>query len=92
MTKILEISGDGDYNAVSYEDAARSGEVNTSELWDKSKEAGKWLEYENEGTDTYFSYKAHEFGDVDEGFIDLVLNEIADYDLLKSHCIYVVEG
>lgn len=89
--KVLEVYGDGDYAAVSYEDAVSSGEVGALELFNKAKEAGKSLEYENEETDTYFTYEAHEFGDVDSDFVDFVLNEICDYDYLKHHGMYVVE-
>lgn len=92
MTKILEIYGDGDYCAVSYEDAISSGEVVARELWNESKDAGhKTLEYENEETDTYFEYKAYEFGEIDPKFLSLMLDDICDYDNLKHHCIYVID-
>lgn len=89
--KVLEVYGDGDYAAVSYEDAVSSGEVDTLELFNKAKEAGKSLEYVNEETDTYFDYEAHEFGEVDPDFVSFVLSEICDYDYLKHHGMYVVE-
>lgn len=90
--KVLEVYGDGDYSAVSYEDAISSGEVNALELWSKAKMVGSSLEYENEDTGTYFEYEAHEFGEVDPAFVSFVLSEICDYDYLKHHGMYVVEG
>ena len=86
--KVLEIYGDGDYCAVSFEDGIKEDQY--LDLWDKAKQAGKSIDYEDESTDTYFTYEAHEFGKVDPKFINFI-TDLIDYDYSKSHNFYVVE-
>lgn len=85
--KVLEVFGDQDYGAMMYEDAVEHDVVVPEELWEKANKDGHQTYEEGE---VIFEYIAHEFGEVDEKFIDFIKNEIADYDYLKHHNFYVV--
>lgn len=89
MTKVLEVHGDSDYSVVSYEDAIAAGVVNQKELFDKALAAGTTQTYEDDNY--YFEYDAHEFGAVDQAFVDFIHNEIEDYDYAKHHTFFIVE-
>ena len=91
MTKVLEVFGDADYSVISFEDAERDGKVNRKELFDTAI-AGKANEtHVFEDDETYFEYRAYEFGAVDEAFVSFVKDEVEDYDMAKHHTFFVLE-
>ena len=92
--KLIYVYGNGDYDAVTFEQAGYDDPETLRELFD-----GAWsndnhsytLEFkDDEGYDCEVEIDAYEFSEVDEEFINFVRNEIQDYDQSKCANFYVV--
>lgn len=76
--------GDADYAALTFEDS----KLKASELWAKSKEAGKALEYKED--EDYFKYEALEI-DCTKDALETILDLAVDYDSSKHTNLYSAE-
>lgn len=81
-SKYLRIYGN-DYAAVTFEDEFKGDRL---EIWNKSKEAGKALEFETD--DVYFEYEALT---LDDDTVETI-QENMDYDDSKHENYFKVEG
>lgn len=84
MSKFLYVYGD-DYSALDFE-----RNFNTKEVYDEMMSKGescKTIQDDN----YYIKIKILEFGEVCPDFMNFVLNEMCDYDALKSANIYEVK-
>ena len=82
MSKFLYIIGDSDYSALEIEQSKELESIKNHML----QEGLKMMESKDGSV-----CKILEFGDVDDSFIEFVLNNLCDYDSLKSSCIYKIE-
>lgn len=85
MTKVIHVTGDGDYSAmffdrsdISVEEAFKAAQSNVGEC-----------QYEIEGESIYVN--SYEFGDVDPKFIDFITNNFIDYGQSKSSDFFIVK-
>ncbi|MFS6652694.1 hypothetical protein, partial [Staphylococcus aureus] len=89
----LEVSGAGgaDYGACTFEDNVPNDAWES--IWEKANEQdGKSMEvdYDCAGNTESFEVTAHEVGEVDESFIEL-MRKMQDYDDSKHHNWFIVE-
>lgn len=86
MTKILWVTGDDDYGALTFEDS----DVSVKQAFDLAAEAGGSYSTEIDGTSV--NYEAFEFGEVDAKFHEFIANKVQDYDQSKDENYYIVKG
>lgn len=86
MTKVLLVSGDEAYSALTFESAG----LNVSEVFEETLEAGGTQVIEIDGQEIIL--RTYVFGDVDPAFILFIKNHIQDYDESKSTEFYIVKG
>lgn len=85
MTKLIYVSGDGDYSAMNFD---YSG-IPVEEAYEAAKNnCGEW-QYEIEGENVYVN--SYEFGEIDSKFIDFLHNYVLDYDRSKARDFYIVK-
>lgn len=84
MTKILLVSGDDDYAAMTFEQS----NISVKEAYELAVEAGG--RYETEIDETSVNFRAYEFGEIDPDFITFIGDNIQDYDHTKSTDFYTV--
>ena len=77
--KLLYVHGDGDYNAMMFEQ-----NLGVEKAKEMIKE-GKKIE------DDEFIVDVLEFGDVDKKFIEFIIDHFLDYDSSKCSNFYIIE-
>ena len=82
MSKFLYISGNSDYSALEIEESKELESIKNHML----QEGLTKMESEDGSL-----CEILEFKDVDGKFVDFVINNLCDYDSLKSSCIYKIE-
>lgn len=88
MRKVLFVSGDDDYGALSFEQSNIVG----IDAWNKATANGGSYEGEHDGNT--FTVEALEFGDIDEKFNAFLQLRVMDYDAQKHTNYYLlpIEG
>lgn len=92
--KLLYVTGDGDYNAVEFEDAGYDKPDKLKDLWQKAwKESNhrSTVEVTEDGETYELEIEAYQFGPVDPHFISFVTSSVQDYDQSKCSNFYIVE-
>ena len=85
--RILHVSGDNDYGALAFEKVYGTNKEGLTKAVKKAEEnLGSFSE---ETDESQFDVKLHEFGEVDEKFIDFVRG-VQDYDDSKHENFYEV--
>jgi hypothetical protein len=92
--KVLYVTGDSDYSALTFEQAGYDNNEKLQELWNKANSnPDKELEviFPNEDDEQEVVYvTAYEFGESDSNFIEFLMDKFTDYDDLKCHNWYEV--
>lgn len=85
MTKLIYVSGDGDYAAMFFD----RSDITPEEAYKAAHQNAGEYQYEIDGENVYVN--SYEFGDVDPKFIAFIENKIVDYDQAKAADFYVVK-
>lgn len=85
MTKLIHVSGESDYSAITFD----RSDITVEDAFKAARDNAGEYQYEIEGDSIYVT--SHEFGDVDPEFIDFIANNFIDYDQAKAADFYIVK-
>jgi len=92
--KFIEVSSDYDFGALTFEQSDyfnQKSELYNRALTEDDGILSITIGGEDENEEMEINVKALDFDDVPDDFLEYVLNELCDYDMLKNTCIYKVE-
>lgn len=84
MRKVLFVTGDDDYGALSFEESKITG----IEAWNKANDNGG--KYTEENDENNFTVVALSFGEIDDKFHEFLQSKILDYDACKHTNYYLL--
>lgn len=91
--RLLEVGGDGDYLALTFENHFGPDLTHVWEqAWQRTHHNETYKFADKTGRVVEIEVFAYEFAAVDPAFVDFIRSEFLDYDDTKHHNFYIIEN